>query len=386
MFRIICCVVVVAAVCVYFALDVFLGAAHRVGAVRNTVAIAVQRAHWTDNAAGLGGALLQIESSGVELYVAPSSTEKGEERQHVVMAIHGGPSVPSGPWPQLDEVMSRVARVVYPHQRGAGRSSKPIDRFDATSGFYPNFLKLEGTLGVGAQVSDLEVLRHALTKGREQKVHLVGHSFGGLLATFYAAEFPENVASLTLISPANCLSMPPPNNGLFGLIRDRLPTASDQTKFDEFVSSYLDYSATGAWTKSEKEMHDVNRQMGVWYARAVKNDSLKLRLEERLNEGTYDDGGGWAPHAMFMSLGMWYDHTAQLQAAFRRVVFPVHILHGAKDIQQLGDSVAYAKLFPGHLVTTTVLQQSDHFSVLWKDGEEGAEEFRRALEGFFKLL
>jgi pimeloyl-ACP methyl ester carboxylesterase len=37
------------------------------------------------------------------------------------------------------------------------------------------------------------------------KLHFIGHSMGGALATLYASKFPENVKSLTLLAPAGTL-------------------------------------------------------------------------------------------------------------------------------------------------------------------------------------
>ena len=48
-------------------------------------------------------------------------------------------------------------------------------------------------------VADLDADRHGLG---EAKIHVLGHSFGGLVAMAYAGAHPDRVASLTLVSAA----------------------------------------------------------------------------------------------------------------------------------------------------------------------------------------
>ena len=57
-------------------------------------------------------------------------------------------------------------------------------------------------------VSDLHQL---LTVAAWQKVHLLGHSMGGMIATAFAAAFPEKVLSLTLIDSLGFLTVDPEN-------------------------------------------------------------------------------------------------------------------------------------------------------------------------------
>lgn len=56
-----------------------------------------------------------------------------------------------------------------------------------------------GPFTVDANVADLEAVRRHL--GAE-RIRLLGHSWGGLLALFYAAAFPRRVERLVLVGPA----------------------------------------------------------------------------------------------------------------------------------------------------------------------------------------
>ena len=75
---------------------------------------------------------------------------------------------------------SRVADVVLYDLRGHGHSERP------PSGY-----------GTAEHVEDLRALLDAL--GHTRPVHLVGNSFGGMIALAFAASYPARVASLVLV-------------------------------------------------------------------------------------------------------------------------------------------------------------------------------------------
>lgn len=66
---------------------------------------------------------------------------------------------------------------------------------------------LEQTLGLGAQIADIERIRRLLG---DEKLILMGHAWGGFLALLYAAEFPDRIDALILVFPADVLVMPQP--------------------------------------------------------------------------------------------------------------------------------------------------------------------------------
>lgn len=96
-----------------------------------------------------------------------------------IVLLHGGPGMGN----YFDPFAGTLSphRVVTYDQRGYGRST------------------CDGSFDVAAQVRDLDAIRAHLGADR---IHLFGHSWGGLLAQLYAKAHADRVASLVL-----CCSM-----------------------------------------------------------------------------------------------------------------------------------------------------------------------------------
>src|SRR5262249_47253618 len=138
---------------------------------------------------------------------------------HNVLIVHGGPGYPYlEPWVGLAPLKDRY-RFHYYDQRGSGQSSRPIDKFTSNN-YYKNLTELNSTLGLGAQIADIERIRRILG---DEKLILIGHSFGAFIASLYAAEFPEHVEKIVLVAPASLLVMPIKSGNLFDIVRRRLP-------------------------------------------------------------------------------------------------------------------------------------------------------------------
>lgn len=115
-----------------------------------------------------------VQTDGARLSVRDSGSD-GEP----IVFLSGGPGMPD----YLAEIAELVPgrRVVTYDQRGTGGST-------VTNGDY----------STEAHVADLEQLREHL--GAE-RLHLFGHSWGGMLAQLYATAHVDSVASLFLCSP-----------------------------------------------------------------------------------------------------------------------------------------------------------------------------------------
>jgi proline iminopeptidase len=275
----------------------------------------------------------------VEADIELSHFNVGEGRN--VLIVHGGPGAPyAEPWTGL-EPLTGVYRFHYYDQRGCGQSTRPIDTFASTN-FYKNMTVLDQTLGLGAQVADIERIRRLLG---DDKLILIGHSWGGFLAALYAAEFPERVEALILVAPADVLVMPQPSGGLFEAVRQRLP-AEQQADYDAYLKEYLNFS--DIFAKSEADLVALNQEFAKYY-QAVVDTALP-------DEG--GEPGGWMVQAMYFSMGLRHDYRPALEA----VEAPVLVIHGASDLQTEAATRVYVEAFPN--ARFQIIEAAGHFPFL----------------------
>jgi len=121
------------------------------------------------------GELLSI--NGTELFVHRMGG--GEP----IIVIHGGPVLEHGYLlPHLEPLASSYELIFY-DQRLSGRSAGTVD---------------SASVRLATFIDDIEALRMALGLDR---VHVIGHSWGGLLAMQYAIQHGEHLRSLVLLNP-----------------------------------------------------------------------------------------------------------------------------------------------------------------------------------------
>jgi proline iminopeptidase len=91
---------------------------------------------------------------------------------HPVFVLHGGPSFDHNYLlPDMDRLAGTL-RVIYYAQRGRGLSADGVEPGDVT---------------MESEVEDLDAIRRSLGL---DAVALIGHSWGGLLAMYYAIAYP----------------------------------------------------------------------------------------------------------------------------------------------------------------------------------------------------
>lgn len=261
-----------------------------------------------------------------------------------VLFVHGGPGAPATePLDGLHLLADRY-QFLYYDQRGCGASTRPIDRF-ASSNMWENMQKLDKTLGLGTQIADIERIRRIIG---EEKLILIGHSWGGFMASLYAAEFPEHVEALILSAPANMLVMPQPeaDSDLFTSVRDSLPEGQ-RPEFEAFMKEYFDFGML--FQKSDADLVAMNERFGEYYIQVVEVGDIESSSEQ-------GQSGGWMVWGMYMSMGQRHDYRGTLKT----VDAPVLVIHGADDLQSEAASRQYADLFPN--AEFVVIQDASHFS------------------------
>ncbi len=249
----------------------------------------------------------------------------GEGRPVVI--VHGGPGVPyPNAWKGLKSLEAQYAFYYY-HQRGAGSSTRPIDRFESKN--YPkNMTQLEQTLGIGAQIADIERIRRIL---KEEKLLLIGHSFGGFIAALYAAEFPEQVEKLILVAPAGMLTPPRKENNIFDAVRTRIPV-QEQPKYDSLVKEYFNFG--DIFSKSDSDLVDLHTQIGHYLLKGMGYDASLMDASPT--------PGGWSSFAVYFSIGK----SPDFRDAVANITAPTLILHGDDDDISLNGSQQYEEFVP----------------------------------------
>jgi proline iminopeptidase len=100
-----------------------------------------------------------------------------------LLIINGGPGLNSDGFVSLAKQLSKHNQTIIYDQRGTGKSA--MEKTDST------------TITMKAMAADIECLRKHL---HIDEWIILGHSFGGMVASYYASLYPEKVAALILSS------------------------------------------------------------------------------------------------------------------------------------------------------------------------------------------
>jgi proline iminopeptidase len=152
-------------------------------------------------------------ADGVELYYRTLG-----QAADTVVVVRGGLGLDHGYLaPDLEPLAESFTLVVY-DQRGKGRSTPVSD---------PDLVSLE------AHVADLDAVRGHF--GLE-RVALLGHSWGGLLAAQYALARPDRVSRLVLVSPG-----PIRNTPYIEQLTERVTAWMDEAQVQELAALQADF-------------------------------------------------------------------------------------------------------------------------------------------------
>jgi proline iminopeptidase len=239
-----------------------------------------------------------------------------------IIVVHGGPGLDHAYLqPGLDALGTRNT-IVYYDQRGTGRSGG-----DLTG----------ESINLDAFVEDIDALRQTL--GYE-RVTVLGHSFGALIALEYAFRFPESLRALILMNPVEPGS------------RYRDQTAERQ----QSRSTAEDREEMETLTKSEaflaRDPATLSQIYRVAFRQVLRDREQIDRLDLDLANATARNGQDVAA-LLGGSLGVvdWWDRLGEIET-------PTLVLHGRYDAPPIDMTRELAEAFP---VGTLEVLDSGHF-------------------------
>ncbi|ORY10661.1 Alpha/Beta hydrolase protein [Clohesyomyces aquaticus] len=115
----------------------------------------------------------------IRLNYIDSCSALSTDQKEIILLIHGFPQTSHQFRHVIDPLSQAGYRVIVPDYRGAGQSSKPVGGYEKSQ-----------------MAEDLHLLIHSHL-GIKQKIHVVGHDIGGMIAYSYASRYANDVASVT---------------------------------------------------------------------------------------------------------------------------------------------------------------------------------------------
>lgn len=202
-----------------------------------------------------------------------------------VLVLHGGPGATHDGLEPLEEFARTGHPVIFYDQLGCGNSDKPDDDTLWSVRFF---------------LDELSAIRQALSL---ERVHLLGHSWGGILAMEYALQKPNGLLSLVLASaPASRADFMEGQKGVHEQLPDEIRTQLEKGWSDdpEFQDAYYYFESLYIcrivppptfYERSRKNMN-VNLNIFMW-AGELRDFDIRPRLGDihkptLITAGRYD--------------------------------------------------------------------------------------------------
>ncbi|HWP81030.1 MAG TPA: alpha/beta fold hydrolase [Bacteroidota bacterium] len=259
-----------------------------------------------------------------------------------ILVVHGGPGLEHSYFlPQMED-LARTHRLIFFDHRGHGKSDIPGDTT---------------AMGITNFVNDIEELRKEFNLGT---MNLMGHSWGGLVAMWYAVTYPHNLKSLLLINSTS----PRSEDRIIGMAEVSKRTTRQDSVDRAAILRSEDFRARKA--EAFERLFRINFRALLADRRFA--DSLRLRfppdyaVRNRVLQYLRKDLDS-------------YDLTNDL----RLIDVPTLILHGDSDPTPVEISRSLQSHIHGS--TLVILERAGHFPFV-----EQPTAFRTAIDTFLNSL
>jgi proline iminopeptidase len=266
----------------------------------------------------------------------------GNARNTPLVVLHGGPGYPHDYLEPLAELADRY-RVIFYDQLGCGKSERPSD---------PGLWRIERFVDELSSVCKELKLR---------KFHLLGHSWGTIVAVEYALLHPDKLLSLVLASP--CLSIPrwvADAAALRKLLPDEVRRVLDEHEQNQNYYAPAYFKATAEYYR-------------CYVCRIRPKPEPVQRSDAGAGGEVYTSM--WGPNEFCITGSLaHYDCTAELS----KLSLPVFFTCGRLDEAQPETTQYYQNLIPG--AQLRVFENSSH-TAHWEDKEKYLQSVRDFLDG-----
>lgn len=273
--------------------------------------------------------------NGTKLYV--KTIGQGEP----ILVIHGGPGLDHTYFLPQMEGLAKNHELIFYDQRASGKSSAKLDSTQISMDIF---------------VDDIEAIRQGF---QLEKINILGHSFGGILAMKYAMKYPEKVDKLILSNSSGASAEFMKKEAT--RLQERI---SDNDRFEqELIFKSKNFQAGKA-----SAYEDLFR---IFFRKEFVNqelaDSLTLTFPEKFAQNSQLLGH------LNKDMGANYDFSADL----KKITAPTLVIYGDYEILAESAGKQIADLIPN--AKYTLLEDCGHFPFI-----EKPEAYFGAINEFLK--
>jgi proline iminopeptidase len=219
-----------------------------------------------------------------------------------ILIINGGPGMNCEGFASLAELLKDHNQVILYDQRGTGKSD--LIKVDSS------------TVTMNLMAKDIETLRNHL---KIKDWIVLGHSFGGILAEYYASKYPESIKSMILSSSGGI------DLDVFTKVGNKINSRLSRSDKDSlnYWSSRIDKGDTTFFAKQQRA-----KFLAPAY---LYNKKYAPVIAERLTQGK--------PEINELVFKDMFKIKYDCKEALKNFTKPVLIIQGKQDI--VGDEIAY---------------------------------------------
>jgi proline iminopeptidase len=246
-----------------------------------------------------------------------------------ILIINGGPGMNSNGFADLAQRLAINNQTIIYDQRGTGQST--LDKIDSS------------TISMKLMTEDIEVLRKHLNI---KSWIVLGHSFGGMLASYYATLYPKNIDALILSSSGGI------DLDLLTYVQESINARLTTTEYKE-VNFWTTKISDGDTTHATR----LKRGMALAPAYVVNRKNIPL-IAERLTQGNAElNGLIWSDMQKIK-----FDCSKKL-ADFKK---PVLIIQGKEDVVKERTALKAHEVLKNSRIV--LLDKSSHYG--WLDAPQ----------------